>query len=641
MKQKVRPSFFKSNTCWNLTIVLVSVLVLAFYVWTAGSNGVPLIVDVGPEYHEQVRNPNLFPDVIRHHYGFYNLLADSFAAGRVDLLLDPPQELLDLPNPRDPQANEKYRILDVSLFNNRFYLYFGPVPALVLFNPFRWLGIGKISEPLAVAFFSFGIYLSSLYILLTCVRRYIPNANKALVLFGILAIAFSNSVPYILRHPVVYEVAISSGAFFAMLGLALLLRSYSESGFSKGWIIAASAAFGLSVGCRAIYIFSSIFIFCVWLLIHYKRVFTMKSFVDGLCLALPFTILFAGVMAYNSARFGSPSDFGMLHYLGPTLHSADNMNSFSNLPPSLYFGILCPPRIDDIFPFIHFNPVYPLKFPQGFFNEEPNAGFLVTSPVTAYSLLFVGLWKREWIKARIGILVSLLASFGLLLMFIEKYMMTWSTQRYQLDFAPTILLGAVIGCIHLESTIKKSFKKMIISWGLCALLAMGVVIHVAFSFRGIFDTLRRGEPQTYFALQKAFHPVSRFLSTFCSSEKLQIVDLTAADGSAQFSDGRNGHWIGNKGLHLRIYSPIATSIRLTAISAVNPNLQNGVELEFKAPNQKIDILSRKGTNQESFLIRLHPGTSVLSFTAKPGRPSGNAKDLSQILILRDINLTMQ
>jgi hypothetical protein len=29
-------------------------------------------------------------------------------------------------------------------------------------------------------------------------------------------------------------------------------------------------------------------------------------------------------------------------------------------------------------------------------------------------------------------------------------------------------------------------------------------------------------------------------------------------------------------------------------------LQNGVELEFKAPDQKIDILSRKGTNQESF-----------------------------------------
>jgi hypothetical protein len=163
-------------------------------------------------------------------------------------------------------------------------------------------------------------------------------------------------------------------------------------------------------------------------------------------------------MAYNSARFGSPSDFGMLHYLGPTLHSADNMNSFSNLPPSLYFGILCPPRIDDIFPFIHFNPVYPLKFPQGFFNEEPNAGFLVTSPITAYSLLFVGLWKREWIKARIGILVSLLASFGLLLMFIEKYMMISTTQRYQLDFAPAILLGGVIGCIHLESTIKKSFK---------------------------------------------------------------------------------------------------------------------------------------------------------------------------------------
>lgn len=143
---------------WKLTVAAVSALVLAYYAWVAGTNGVPLIVDVGPEYHEQVRSTFLFPDLVPHHYGFYNLLADSFSAGRIDLLIDPPQELLDLKNRRDPIANQKTRILDVSLYGKRFYLYFGTVPALVLFIPFRWLGIGKISEPLAVAIFSYGLY---------------------------------------------------------------------------------------------------------------------------------------------------------------------------------------------------------------------------------------------------------------------------------------------------------------------------------------------------------------------------------------------------------------------------------------------------------------------------------------------------
>ena len=107
----------------RIKIFVLCIFVLVYYIWTAGSNGVPLIVDVGPEHHEQIRSPNLFPDISPHHYGFYNLLADAFEAGRLDLLIDPPKELAELPNPRNPQANEKTRILDLSLYKKRFYIY--------------------------------------------------------------------------------------------------------------------------------------------------------------------------------------------------------------------------------------------------------------------------------------------------------------------------------------------------------------------------------------------------------------------------------------------------------------------------------------------------------------------------------------
>jgi hypothetical protein len=46
---------------WHLIIITISALALAFYLWTARSNGVPLVVDIGPkENFKQAPNPALF-----------------------------------------------------------------------------------------------------------------------------------------------------------------------------------------------------------------------------------------------------------------------------------------------------------------------------------------------------------------------------------------------------------------------------------------------------------------------------------------------------------------------------------------------------------------------------------------------------
>ncbi|MEI6277949.1 MAG: hypothetical protein WCQ16_01040, partial [Verrucomicrobiae bacterium] len=616
--EKERTDCFVNTIVGKASIAVISIIVLAFYIWTAGSNGVPLIVDVGPEYYEQIRTPCLFPDISPHHYGFYNLLADSFAAGRVDLLIDPPKELLDLPNPRDPQANERTRILDVSLFGKRFYLYFGPVPALVLFLPFRWLGIGKISEPLTVAFFSYGLFLSSLYILLTCVRRYIPNANKSLVLLSILAVAFSNSIPYVLRHPTVYEVAIVSGAFFAMLGLALLLRSWDGVKCSRTWLLLASAAFGLSAGCRAIYLFACVLLFVYWLLTTFKRPRSLtNSFLDGICLSAPFTVAVIYLLIYNYMRFGSPTEFGMNLFLGPTLHHVEHMNSFANMPPSLFLGVLCPPSLDNIFPFLHLRPFYPFPLPPGFFNEEPNGGFLLTTPITLYSLLMVGLWKREWVRSGVGLVVSLIAGLGFLLMFIEKFMMISTTMRYQVDFAPTILLGALIGSIHFESTITIPYKKYLLRSAMLVVIIYGIVAHLAFGVTGSLDTFRRGEPKSYFAMEDFFRPVSLALSHFLKSDQLRILDITTPAGNARFDDGKEGPWLGEKGVYLRFYSPRVVGINVTANLIVRPDISDGVALEVQSPEGKSASSVRTGIGREEFTFLLKPGVNRIAFFAHP------------------------
>src|ERR1041385_1227713 len=69
---------------------------------------------------------------------YYNLLVRGFRAGQLSLQEEVPPGLAQLADPYDPTANAVYwafphRMLDLSYYKGRLYLYFGITPALVLF----------------------------------------------------------------------------------------------------------------------------------------------------------------------------------------------------------------------------------------------------------------------------------------------------------------------------------------------------------------------------------------------------------------------------------------------------------------------------------------------------------------------------
>ena len=66
-------------------------------------------------------------------------MGNGFLQGHVYLAVKPAPELLALANPRDPVANAPYRLQDASLYKGRYYAYFGPIPALTLFAPYKAL----------------------------------------------------------------------------------------------------------------------------------------------------------------------------------------------------------------------------------------------------------------------------------------------------------------------------------------------------------------------------------------------------------------------------------------------------------------------------------------------------------------------
>src|SRR5579871_4598371 len=96
--------------------------------------------------------------------GYYDLLARGFANGHLYTAVDPVPELLALSDPYDPIANAPYRVHDMSLYRGRYYLYFGPVPALTLFLPWglitgKPLGDGRAALICVIAGYVFSLLL--------------------------------------------------------------------------------------------------------------------------------------------------------------------------------------------------------------------------------------------------------------------------------------------------------------------------------------------------------------------------------------------------------------------------------------------------------------------------------------------------
>jgi hypothetical protein len=175
--------------------------------------------------------------VLVHPYGNYNVtyydeLADAFLAGQMNLLRPPPPELLALPDPWDPVANLRFReasespgqrfqgVHDLTLYDGKLYLEWGPFPALVLI-PFRWIA----GHDLPMGHFVLVIaMLAALAYATSAVKLARLSGLPPSRLMNVLIIPLFMLCPFwafLLRRVAVYEI----GVFFAQLCLSLALLS--------------------------------------------------------------------------------------------------------------------------------------------------------------------------------------------------------------------------------------------------------------------------------------------------------------------------------------------------------------------------------------------------------------------------------
>ena len=424
---------------------------------------------------------------------FYALLARNLLHGKTTLPVRPRPELLRLEDPYDPQANWMCRVHDASLYKGHYYLYFGVVPAVTLFVPYRIATGGDLRNRVAVPIFCIAGYWSSCALFFL-----IANHNRwALPLWLELAVVVSlgsmSLVGLLLRRPAVYEVAIAAGYFFVLSGFLALARAVLVERNVRKWLLLSGLLLGLAVGCRP-----HLVLICA-IVLGALALRARRSPALVVAMATGMIVCGSALAWYNYVRFDNPLEFGRSYQL----------TQFPNNPGSSYHGLelnpelalqsakeflLLPPKVNLHPPFFHTVAINPLAaWPGTPFWLEETVGLIPAAPFALLGLftpLFLSRRLTTLDEASVWLLKTMYWSTIAVLIILCT--IGWVLGRYLVEIAPLLTLeGAVLLSMSMLA-IREARLRFVFSCGVGAAAVYGVLVNSAFATSGLRTILKAG-----------------------------------------------------------------------------------------------------------------------------------------------------
>src|SRR5262249_5931683 len=160
---------------------------------------------------------------------------------------EPAPELLAAPNPRDPKLIS-YWYWDAVYYKGKYFIYWGPVPALFIAAVKSTFGIRWIPDQFAVLFFACMLVGAAAALLYAFFRRHRPGSPFWPALLGLFALAWSGPIPTMLGHPTVYEASILSAQAWLVVSLFCALQALDASPRNR-LLLAFGAGLSLGLAC--------------------------------------------------------------------------------------------------------------------------------------------------------------------------------------------------------------------------------------------------------------------------------------------------------------------------------------------------------------------------------------------------------
>ena len=451
----------------------------------------------------------------------YQELARALAKGRTSLDAEPSAELLAMDDPYDYIAravnNVRFK-MDYAFFDGHYYVYFGIIPCLVFFLPYFLITGTDLHGWVVISILLAFIYAGSFSILVKLIKRYARDISMGSFLVAHMGMMGALALPAVVSDPNNYYIPMLMGIACFLWGGSFLLDAVEKTGRRRVIdMILSGVLLAFIAGCRPQ--------MELWVIVWGPLALTL--FVTGYednkrkidtkgvaCFLTPFVITAAGLMYYNSVRFGNPFEFGSKY----NLSFADpyhNSFSFDYAINGIKYYLFRLPSLQVDWPFVK-STVMDWE-DTGIFANKPSCGGIYT---TVPFLLpgfgcFVELYRvctksikcvKKEKNAEAAVSGSIAVMTGLFVVFIDGGM-GGLMDRYKMDF--TVLFGMAawymlfIICNRSEE-IKSDENKKIFVRTLILDLAVLAVIYAAslYGLKGVWS-LKDANPELYASIANA------------------------------------------------------------------------------------------------------------------------------------------
>ena len=492
-------------------------------------------------------------DAWRHSYSFtgqqpdyYNRLVDGFLKGNLYMDVEVHPGLLS----DDLQVRLRSPfLLDANLYQGKYYLYYGVVPAALVMLPYSALTGHDLSlNAVVVLFIGLG-FLAALAVFNEVRRRHFPHLSRALHVSLVALLGFGTATAFLATRGMFYEAPIAAGYAFCMAAIWASWRALDHPARALRALAVASLGLSVAVGCRPNYLFAlpGLLIpgYFVWRALRQNGIAATAAVTRvGAALLLPALVIGSALAWYNYARFGNPLEFGFRYGMNTFFWTDFPLASVRFVWPNLTWYYFSPPAFSPYFPF--FFPINASFRPEGYYGDEAMHGQFAVF-VLLVVVILLGL--RRGVATRLRPLVPWLLVLGVVVVTSLAFMLflTIRGNRYMVDFHASLVLGLV--CVAgIVATLPRR-RSWFVNGVIAGLAWVAVLTNLGASLQQ-FDDFRNRRTETFASLSSILNqpgawaasagllkygPVS-FDVTFQPTEIAKVEPLLVA-GTPYYSDG--------------------------------------------------------------------------------------------------------
>jgi hypothetical protein len=417
-------------------------------------------------------------------YQQYNkYLVDAIISGRTYLDYGNPEKLLNAERPYDINyliKNDYKRdvdwMFDWAWYKGKHYCYFGVVPAIILYIPYKIITGNYLSNQAGVFLFSAIAVVLLAMLWQFCVKKYMPNARFAFYLLSFMTLFFASGLFAVLRYPLFYTIVQSAGFMFSIAGIFLLFKSVENEKVNHIKLFFACLCLALVVGCRPNLIFVSLFVPVI--------LWKYRSWKLLLFIMIPYIMVAIPLCMYNYARFDSIFEFGPKYNLSMSnLTAYGQLNPIGKIIQIFVFSVsyMFTPNIYSLyFPFVQCLPYDHSIVTMGIFRHNETGGSgIINFPIV---LCLFYLFKKKFEENKRIIYTFLIVALSIILVnsFIAGFI-----RRYVFDFSTFIIIPSLF-CAYYWWKAKEGTNRLKLIY---VLLAFSIFVGLFLFVTGLYNNI--------------------------------------------------------------------------------------------------------------------------------------------------------